>query len=406
MIDNTAFAFPKSTFNEADTDLPVYWVKTDDELYALIDQIDNTDKVALDTEFIKRDAFFPILALVQVNTGKGIYLVDAPRLDLADFWQALAEVPMMIWYACGEDLGIFYLLSNCPPLTNIFDVQVGVAYLTGNLQVGYSRAVSEILGVPLAKTQSQSNWLIRPLSQEQESYAADDVRYLLALFEVVKNTLDAKKLFDCVLEDCLVYASEIYERERTQSDKLYLDYIAPDYTQQQITVLQKVVAWRDELARATNRPRSFVVGKQALREIIETLPKNLKQLSHTTMNRTAIRLYGDELVKIIADTQKSGERAPMPRPIYVGKDKPFKNSLKKLVGDYSQARCIPEPLLLKNRWIDELLYLVATSTDDSFDVRQLPQGLQGYRADWVLQAVLPMLSQHKTAIRQAMNLDL
>ena len=53
--------------------------------------------------------------------------------------------------------GNFYLLAKCPPLTNIFDVQIGVAYLSGKLQAGYSQALNEMLGIEIDKGESQSN---------------------------------------------------------------------------------------------------------------------------------------------------------------------------------------------------------------------------------------------------------
>lgn len=395
------------SFSADKINLPVHWVKTEDELYRLIDEIDDVDVVGLDTEFIKRDTFFPILALIQINTGRGIYLVDAPRLDLHDLWQALIDVPWMVWYACGEDLGIFYLLADCPPLTNVIDVQIGVAYLTGNLQVGFARAVSEVLSANLAKTESQSNWLARPLSEEQERYAIDDVRYLLVLHEAIEQQLRQKNLWQMVVEDSTYYAHELYEREHTEADKLYLGYVAPNYNHEQITVLQAVVAWREHLARAINRPRTFILSKQALRDVVETLPKTMRELGATTMNRTAIRLYGDELLKIIATAKKSQERPDLPL-IYGSKDKPFKNKLKDEMVLYSQTEGIPEVLLLKNRWMDELLRLVAEhdvqSLDDSLLQNSLPIELLGYRFGWIKQAILPLLYQYRSEIQEAMGL--
>lgn len=65
--------------------LPRYWVDTANALATLVDEIDQADIIALDTEFIKRTTYYPILALIQVNTGKAVYLIDAPRLDLSEF---------------------------------------------------------------------------------------------------------------------------------------------------------------------------------------------------------------------------------------------------------------------------------------------------------------------------------
>lgn len=386
-------------------DLPTQWVKTADELYELIDEIDSVDRVALDTEFIRRDTYFPILALVQVNTGKGVYLVDAPRLSrdgvgLGDFWQALCEVPQMVWYACGEDLGIFYQLADCPPLSNVLDVQIGVAYLTGELHIGYSCAVQDFLGVVLDKGESQSDWLARPLSESQERYAIDDVRYLFALADKVEQALSDKGLTAYVAEDCQTYAKELHETCHETADKAYLNFIAPNYTHEQITVLQTLCEWRETLALASNIPPSFVIGKQPLREIILILPKTFKELSTTTLNRGSLRRYGDEILAIIktARALPISERPPMPSPNYTSRDKPFKNELKALIDTCSQDTNVPTTLILKNRWIDELLWAVAGGGAIT------SHALCGYRRAWVDEKVLPLFEKYKDDIVEAMGL--
>ena len=113
----------------------VTWVREQHQLAEVINALATCGRVALDTEFIKRDTYYPRLALVQLNTGNHVYLLDAPELQLSELWEALRQVDVAIWHACGEDLGIFYLLSGCPPLTNIFDTQIALSYLTGQLQI-------------------------------------------------------------------------------------------------------------------------------------------------------------------------------------------------------------------------------------------------------------------------------
>lgn len=375
--------------------LPVHWVKDSHALYDLIDEIDSIDKVALDTEFIKRSTYFPILALVQVNTGKAIYLVDVPNLDLTDFWQALIQVPQMIWYASGEDLGIFYLLARCPPLTNVFDVQIGMAYLTGLLQMGYARALELVLGVTLDKSESQSDWLMRPLSEKQTQYAADDVRYLLALSDIVTTHLVQKNLLAFVKEDSCSYADELYQIQHTPDNQLYLDYIAPFYSHEQITLLQALIAWRESLARSVNQPRSFIIGKQALREIIITMPTNIKILAQTTLSRNALRMYGKEIVRLVQEAKETpmSKRPPMPMPSLVGKDKPYQKALNNAIYKQAKKWQMPSELLFKNRW---LALLLATAVYD--EKQTMPKALMGYRQVWIKESILPIFYQYKTEI--------
>lgn len=400
------FSFPYAHLSDDEhalLDLPSKWVRRDDELYKLIDEIDDVDVVALDTEFIKRNTYYPILALVQVNTGKGIYLVDAPRLDLTEFWQALCEVPSMVWYACGEDLGIFYLLANNPPLTNVFDVQIGVAYLTGKPQVGYSQAVNEILGVALDKGESQSNWLARPLTPEQELYAINDVRYLLILHQAVVQALNTRQILDYANEDSTLYAKELYNTQHLDDDKLYLDHITPTYTRQQLAVLQALTMWRESLARAVNEPRSFIIGKQSLREITESLPTNMKDLARTTLNRSVLRRYGSEIIRVIKEAKDLPQtQMPIKTPIYTSKIKPHRHALDEATNVQARLLNIPANLLLKGRWINELMYHVYQGLPVD-DTHVLSEGLQGYRRAWIVGTVLPLLYEHEQSIRDGFD---
>lgn len=382
--------------------MPVHWVRTTHELYKLIDEIDSVNTVALDTEFIKRTTYYPILALVQINTGHAIYLVDAPKLNLSDFWAALSEVPTMIWYACGEDLSIFYSLSKCPPLTNVFDAQIGIAYLTGRIHMGYRQAVSEFLGIELNKSESQSDWLQRPLSHQQETYAINDVLYLPYLYKQIVKQLNQKNILACVQEDCNHYAKTLHKNLNTPVQSLYLELIDPKYSRRQLAVLQQLVIWRENLAKSTNRPRNSIISKQALREIVIQTPCTMPSLARTTINRVTLRLYGKEIIKIIGkakviDIQKL---PPKPRPLYHSKNKPFKKSLQNAVTVYSEKNHIPANLLLKNQWINELLFMVAYDQDG----HELPEVLTGYRKDWIKQEIMPLLSKHKAHILQAFEL--
>ncbi len=395
---NTPFA--KTNFDahrETLDNLPVHWVRTKSELYRLIDDIDGIERVALDTEFIKRTTYFPILALVQVNTGQAIYLIDAPRLDLKEFWQALSEIPEMIWYACGEDLGIFYLLSECPPLTNVIDVQIGMAYLTGDLQMGYGRALNMTFGLELDKSESQSDWLMRPLSENQEKYAADDVRYLLALHDAVHLALTQKQIAAFAKEDMVLYAKELYDAQHLPDDQLYKEFLTPIYTHEQVAVLQALTMWRERLARSTNQPRAFIINRQAMREIVSAMPPTIKALAKTTINRSSLRLYGNEIIRLIKEAKQlpDNDKPPMPSPTYEVKNKKLKDKIKKEIHHFSEQTNVPSILLLKNRYLKELATLVMTK---EVIAPPLIEGLNGYRQAWVLEVIIPLLQEHKAWI--------
>ena len=382
----------------------VTWVREQDGLAEVINALATCGRVALDTEFIKRDTYYPRLALVQLNTGNHIYLLDAPQLQLAELWEALAKVDVAIWHACGEDLGIFYLLSGCPPLTNIFDTQIALSYLTGQLQMGYQQALDDQLDMHIDKEQSQSDWLQRPLSDEQEQYAIDDVRFLPALYLSLEYALKKQGLYDYVWADCQLYASDLYDAQHVEDSAMYLTMADYRYTSQQMAILQAVATWREELARATNQPRTFVIKKQAVREIITEKPSNMRELAHkTTMHRSMLRLYGEELLKVI-NQAKNLHPAEYPAcllPPYRSKNKVLSKAVQQAIDDHARAIGVPDNVLMRKKWLGQLYEVIAFEKELS----ELPEGLKGWRSEWVIQTLIPVITKHKIELQQGMGIN-
>ena len=387
--------------NSADA-AAVTWIREQYQLDEVINALVVCGRVALDTEFIKRDTYYPILALVQLNTGDHIYLIDAPKLQLDALWQALIEVDVAIWHACGEDLGIFYLLSGCPPLTNIFDTQIALSYLTGQLQMGYQQALDDQLDMHIDKEQSQSDWLRRPLSDEQEQYAIDDVRFLPALYLSLEYELKSKELYNYVWADCQLYAAELYVAQHVEDEAMYLTMADYRYNSQQMAILQAVATWREALARATNQPRTFVLKKQAVREILTENPNTMRELAHkTTVHRSTLRLYGEELLKIISDARtlpvaEHPELLPAP---YRSKNKVLSKAVQQAIAEQADQIGVPENVLMRKKWLSQLYEVIAYDKEWS----ELPLGLQGWRHEWVSKTLIPVIEVHKVELKQGMG---
>lgn len=383
----------------------VNWVLTQAELTAIFDELKAAQVVALDTEFIKRDTYYPKLALIQINTGKNIYLIDAPKLELAEFWKVLADLPLMVWHACGEDLGIFYLLSGLPTLTNVFDTQIGLAFITGQLQMGYQRALDDTLDVAVDKDQSQSDWLARPLTEEQEKYAADDVRFLLPLYTQVAAKLNEQGLYDKAMADCQMYAKELYNAQNVADEDQYLTVADYRYSGKQLAFLRELMAWREAVARATNKPRTFIIRKQAVRELVEHMPKSKNQLKqHTSVHRQVIDAYGNEILKLVEQSDDIAPELYPERiiPPYRSKEKTIKKAVDAYIQDYSDQTGIPKNVLMRKKWLTDLYEMVALDGDES----TLPDGLLGWRKELVIDELVPVLTDYKDKLRAGMGLKL
>lgn len=378
--------------------IPVHWVKTQNQLFDVLDEIDEVKILALDTEFIKRDTYFPKLALVQINTGNNIYLIDTPSVDMAEFWEVIAEVPTLVLHACGEDLGIYYLLSNLPALTNVFDTQIGLSYLTGELQSGYQKALAEVIAVEIDKGESQSDWLQRPLTPEQERYAADDVRYLLALYDELTKQLTEQNLWQYAHEDSISYAKELFDTFYLSEDELYLSVADFRDTPEQLAMLQALCEWREKLAKATNQPRTFILRPQSLREIVEKPPHSMKQLGFSSTKPDVIRRYGQEILTIIGEIQKANPetypaRLPLPYRHLTGN---LQQQVELAIREYSQEIGVFESVLMRKKWLSELAAFANKQQEHGYDLdetieKKLSAWLTGWRKPWLMATVLPIL---------------
>ncbi len=146
--------------------------------------------VALDTEFIRERTYYPQLALVQLAIPGEILLVDplVPGMDDALRPLLLDPAVTKLMHSASEDLQA--LQRGCAALpAPLFDTQVAAALCGLGSGLGYQKLVEQVTGIQLAKGETRSDWLRRPLSESQHEYAADDVRHLHAVHELLDNRL-------------------------------------------------------------------------------------------------------------------------------------------------------------------------------------------------------------------------
>ena len=152
--------------------------------------------LGVDTEFRRTTKDNMKLALLQVNDGEEIFLIDAVLIsdpkDNCDF--LFSSSVIKIFHSCKEDLEAIYSWTGSV-MKNLFDTQLANAFLDGHYSIGYQGLVEERLDISLDKKETRSNWIRRPLSDSQLSYAASDVDYLIHLFiEQERALIESNKL--------------------------------------------------------------------------------------------------------------------------------------------------------------------------------------------------------------------
>lgn len=348
-------------------------------------------RIALDSEFMRVDTFFPKLALVQINDGEHTYLIDPLAITEWEPLKAVftAENVVKVLHSCSEDLDAFY--SNLGVLPRpIFDTQLAASYASVGGVMGYQRLVKALLDVDLEKGETRSDWLKRPLSDSQKHYAAEDVNHLLPMAEMLEQKLIEKDRLtwlvqDCVdlLDDWLVSQAEGYSHERVKKAWMLKGH--------QLNVLAHLVKWREERCHKLNKPRGHIINDALLVEVAQRLPQSVQQLSKIKgIKGPTLRKEGEQIVQLIQackDTPKEQWPPRMERPLSQAAGEWFKD-MRKLVNRIAEDLDVPPELLARKKQLEWMLR--RGYPDGPFT---LHDALTGWREPVIGEPVLKLLNE-------------
>jgi len=178
------------------------YIETIEDLSFLNKELLGRPYLGVDTEFRRTTKENMRLALLQINDGEEIYLIDAVRIDnpenVCDF--LISDTVTKIFHSCKEDLEAVYSWTG-RIMENLFDTQLANAFIDGQYSIGYQGLVEERLDIVLDKNETRSNWVRRPLTESQLNYAASDVQYLIHLYKELEIELIESNKIDWLYEE-------------------------------------------------------------------------------------------------------------------------------------------------------------------------------------------------------------
>ncbi|MGS2722328.1 ribonuclease D [Porticoccus sp. GXU_MW_L64] len=283
----------------------IEWVDSDSRLAELCDQWSQLNHLAVDTEFIRTDTFYPILGLLQVSDGEHCWLVDPLAIsDMLPFAELLVDRRVVkIFHACSEDLEVLRHSMGVIPRP-IIDTQVAAAFVGYGFSRGYAALVGDVLDIELDKHETRSDWLQRPLTEAQCRYGAEDVYYLVEVYRRLLAQL--KQRLPWVQSDM----TELLTRAGSEGNVAeYYRRIkgAWQLNAQQLTLLQALAEWRENTAREQNKPRNRVISDKQLLDIARKRPTDMAGLGGCGVRHPGSqRRYGDAVL-LLVDEFKSLE---------------------------------------------------------------------------------------------------
>lgn len=263
---------------------------------------------ALDTEFIREKTYWPRLCLVQVATPQRLACIDPLACDSLEPLLAVLDDRAItkVLHAADQDLETFHHLSGRMPQP-LFDTQIAAPLLGHPEQAGYARLVEAVLGVKLAKGHARTDWTERPLPADALAYAADDVRYLVPLYESLHAGLAERSRLEW-LEDDFRALTDPARFERPPADAWQRLKGFERLPTRGRAVAATLAEWRERTAREQDRPRGHILRDDALMDIARTLPADRRALDRLRSLRDNVAArHGEQLLKLVAEAR---ERPP------------------------------------------------------------------------------------------------
>lgn len=375
-------------------------IDSDEALALACEHWSSQSWLAVDTEFIRTSTFYPQVGLVQVSDGQEVWLIDPLPIENWSAFTCLmtSQETIKVLHSCSEDLLVFIAFLGVMP-TPVFDTQIAASFLGEGLSLSYQNLVQVMCGIDLPKGETRSDWLRRPLSQEQLDYAALDVLYLPDIAQRQAAELESKGRLAWVEEEC-ERMRELYECELSGD---FTDYyrqlrLAWQLQKRSLLALKLLAEWREKRARARDKPRNWIVKDVELQSIAAAMPSTMQALADCSdLHPGFLRHEGESVLKLVKQARETAEEdlpAPLPRPLTQGQKKRYKR-VKALVESCAEQLAVPVELLGRKKLLVD--YIQSTEGNQAGPVSgsadaSLPRAL---REGWRGSILLALLEQER-----------
>ena len=239
-------------------------IKNNEDLKSLCLKISKSNYVAIDTEFKRTSTYFPILCLIQVATDELLEVIDPLFITSFQPFIKLLENHEITWifHSARQDLEVIFTTFHTLP-KRIFDTQIAANFLNFDYQISYQAIIKKVFNHKLEKKYTRIDWSKRPLPKGAIEYAADDVRYLLQLKNLLEENLISEKKLDWAKEDFKnILKQNLYQPDIFEGWKKVKGFSKIDKNKYQYAFA--ISAWREQCAIKRNKPRKWILKDEQI----------------------------------------------------------------------------------------------------------------------------------------------
>lgn len=282
-------------------------------LRTLVGELENAPYLALDTEFMRDQTYWPKLCLIQVAAPGVEAIVDplAEGIDLTPFYDLLRKPGIVkVLHAARQDIEIFHHQGGMIPHP-LFDSQIAAMVAGFGDAASYETLCRKIAHVEIDKSSRFTDWSRRPLSQKQLDYAIGDVTHLRKIYEYLKKDLERTGRSSWVEEE--IAALQDPELYALQPDTAWKRLKPRSSNKRFLAMIAALAAWREREAQTRDIPRGRVLKDEALMEIAAHPPENAEALER--IRAVPKGFANSRLGKTLMEAIEEGRNAKPPEPI-------------------------------------------------------------------------------------------
>ncbi len=254
------------------------FVASQADLIDLVDTLMLEPRYAFDTEFHRERTYYPRLALAQFAWAGGIALVDPLAVDVTALRPLLESDSVAVLHAAQQDLDV--LTHSCGAIPKrLFDTQLAAGFI-GYGTPSLASLLQGELKITVPKGDRLTDWLRRPLTDDQKSYAASDVAHLLDLQDHLVAQLDKNGRTAWAAAACEELRVKPVSGNDPDGAWLRLKDVRTLKPRAR-SVARALAAWRERRAMAVDSPVRQILPDLAILGISQKQPRTVDELAHS-----------------------------------------------------------------------------------------------------------------------------
>jgi ribonuclease D len=278
---------------------------------ALAGELEGAPYIALDTEFMRDQTYWPKLCLMQVAAPGGPAAIIDPLangIDLAPIYRLIAKPELVkVLHAARQDIEIFWHQGDVIP-DPLFDTQIAAMVAGFGEAASYETLARKLAHAEIDKSARFTDWSRRPLSKRQLEYALADVTHLRVIYEALAKQLERTDRTSWVAEEIKALQDPgLYKLDPMTAWKR----LKPRTSNKRfLAILAALAEWREREAQTRDLPRNRVIKDEALMEIAAHPPTDAAGLDH--IRAVPKGFSGSRLGKGLLEALAKGQTAEPP----------------------------------------------------------------------------------------------